>query len=55
MTFKMRFKYDGTWTRWFNEGENLSELKNINIEMVEIIERMTYAEFLKQYDLDLTK
>ncbi len=47
MIYKLRFKYNGTWTRWFNEGEDLSEFKDINIEMAQVHEEMTYEEYYK--------
>ena len=50
MTYKLRFKYDGTWTRWFNQGEDLLALKGKKIEAAEVIETMTEEEFYKLYD-----
>ncbi len=50
---KVRFKYNGTWTRWFNQEEDLSEIHNIPVEAMEIQELMTREkalEYLKRFD-----
>lgn len=50
MTYKLRFKYEGTWTRWFNEGENLSWLTEFRIEAVQVHEEMSAQEFKIWYE-----
>lgn len=35
---KFRFKYDGSWTRWFNDDDDLSWLTNVLIDEIEMTE-----------------
>lgn len=49
MTYKLRFKYNGTWTRWYNENEDLEWIKGITCDEIEMTETMTYKEFVKRH------
>ena len=35
-----RFKYAGSWTRWFGPDEDLSIMRTIDIEAMEVVETM---------------
>lgn len=49
MKCEMRFHYDGAWTRWFRHDEDLSGLVALEIDMVEVSETMTRAEFAQRF------
>jgi len=52
MKKQIRFKYNGTWTQWFDLNKSLPDLRGIRIEAVHISEEMTKSraeEYLKEF------
>lgn len=37
---RFRFKYDGSWTRWFTDDDDLEWLKNVLVDAMETSETM---------------
>lgn len=48
---EFRFRYRGSWTRWFKEHEDLAQFGHLGAEVdaVEVTEEMTREEFSKRF------
>ena len=49
MQRQFRFRYGGTWTRWFNDEEDLSLLRRFDVNAIEVLEMMTPKMFEQQH------
>ena len=46
---QFRFWYTGSWTRWFTEDDDLSILRGLPIEKVEVIEEVSRDQFQREF------